>query len=67
MVGTTTELSPAYPLMTRAELLAAKKNGHTHAVTIDRGTGERKIVSTHRSYDGAAKAMRTSKSDEHSL
>jgi hypothetical protein len=24
-------------------------------------------VSTHRSYDGAAKAMRTSKSDEHSL
>jgi hypothetical protein len=47
--------------VSRADLLAAKKKGHIHAVAIDRGAGERKLVSTHRSYEEACKALRASK------
>jgi hypothetical protein len=45
--------------MTCADLLAAKKMGHTCDVTIDKSAGERKLLSTHRGYDEACKVMRS--------
>jgi hypothetical protein len=37
------------------------RQGHTHAITIDRN-GEHKIVSTHPTYDDARKKLTTGKS-----
>ena len=43
--------------MTRTDLLAAKRKGHSHAVTIDKGNGDIQALSTHRSYDDASRAL----------
>lgn len=48
--------------MTRAEIAAAIKKGHTHAVTVDtvklRQPVAHRIVSTHKTYAEAARSMR---------
>jgi hypothetical protein len=51
--------------MTRADLLAAKRKGHTHVVSRDRITKGKPVeyhpISTHRTYADAAKALQSSK------
>jgi hypothetical protein len=50
--------------MTRADLLAAKRKGHTCAISRDRvaiGKIDRQLVSTHKTYAEAVKALQNSK------